>query len=85
MRSEYEKNPAMSEEQARELLIRCLKVMYYRDARSLNRVGSLSLAACGDQLIDAASHIHSRSAGSSLTPHAPPCHSTKLQCQLIRG
>lgn len=37
MRSEYEKNPAMSEEQARELLIRCLKVMYYRDARSLNR------------------------------------------------
>jgi 20S proteasome subunit beta 7 len=37
MRREYEANPNMTEDEARSLMKRCLAVMYYRDARSLNR------------------------------------------------
>jgi 20S proteasome subunit beta 7 len=37
MRAAQEANPLMSEAEARALLIRCLKVMFYRDARSLDR------------------------------------------------
>jgi 20S proteasome subunit beta 7 len=37
MRKAVETNPNMSEAEARAILVRCLKVMYYRDARSLNR------------------------------------------------
>ena len=38
MRNAIEKNPNMSEADALALLDRCLKVLYYRDARSLNKV-----------------------------------------------
>ena len=37
MRSAYEAKPDMDEAEARAVLERCLKVMFYRDARSLNR------------------------------------------------
>lgn len=37
MREAYEKNSNMTELQAKEILDRCLKVLYYRDARSWNR------------------------------------------------
>lgn len=37
MRAAYEENPDMTEEQARNLIERCLKVMFYRDARTINR------------------------------------------------
>ncbi|EDO40407.1 predicted protein [Nematostella vectensis] len=37
LRDAYEKNPNMSEEEARKLLVECLKVLFYRDGRSLNR------------------------------------------------
>lgn len=42
MRAELEANPAMTTAEAKSILERCLKVMYYRDARSLNRVRSRS-------------------------------------------
>ena len=38
MRTAYEANPSMSEAEAQTLLERCLRVLYYRDGRSLNRV-----------------------------------------------
>ena len=38
MRSAIEANPKMSETEARELITRMLKVMYYRDKLSLNKV-----------------------------------------------
>ena len=38
LRDAYEKNPNMTEEEAKQLLVTCLRVLYYRDARSLNRV-----------------------------------------------
>ncbi|KAH3707083.1 proteasome subunit beta type-4-like [Dreissena polymorpha] len=37
LREALEKNPNMTAEQAAEQLDRCLKVLYYRDARSLNK------------------------------------------------
>ena len=39
LRDALEKNPNMTAQQAAEQLDRCLKVLYYRDARSLNKVG----------------------------------------------
>lgn len=38
MRSAYEENPNMTQEEAVQLIEKCLKVLFYRDARSLNRV-----------------------------------------------
>ena len=38
MRDAYEKNSNMSEAEARALLDRCMKVLFYRDARSFNKV-----------------------------------------------
>ena len=38
MRQAYEKNNSMSEAEARALLERCMRVLFYRDARSFNRV-----------------------------------------------
>lgn len=37
MREAYEKNEKMTEAEALELIEKCLKVLFYRDARSLNR------------------------------------------------
>lgn len=47
MRRAYEENQKMTEAEARSLLERCLKVMYYRDARSLNRYQIASATATG--------------------------------------
>lgn len=38
MREVLENKTDISKEEARELVERCLKVLYYRDARSYNRV-----------------------------------------------
>jgi 20S proteasome subunit beta 7 len=37
IRSAYEANPEMTEEEATKLMNRCLNVMFYRDARTFNR------------------------------------------------
>ncbi|ESP00519.1 hypothetical protein LOTGIDRAFT_230810 [Lottia gigantea] len=37
LREEMEKNPNMNEKDATELIQRCMKLLYYRDARSLNK------------------------------------------------
>lgn len=39
MREAVEKNPEMTQAQAVKVLMDALKVLYYRDARSLNKVG----------------------------------------------
>ena len=39
LRDAYEKNNKMTEAEARQLLDTCLKVLFYRDARSFNKVG----------------------------------------------
>lgn len=38
MREAMENKPELSKQEARDLIERCLKVLYYRDARSYNRV-----------------------------------------------
>ena len=38
MRKALETNPKLSQEDASDLIQRCLKVLYYRDCRSLNNV-----------------------------------------------
>ena len=41
LRDAFEKNPSMSLDQARQVVTNCLRVLFYRDARSLNKVCSL--------------------------------------------
>ena len=38
LRDAFEKNPGMSLDQARQVIVNCLRVLFYRDARSLNKV-----------------------------------------------
>ena len=38
LRDAFEKNPSMSAGEAEEVIKSCLRVLFYRDARSLNRV-----------------------------------------------
>uniref|UniRef100_A0A9L0IEY9 Proteasome subunit beta type-4 n=1 Tax=Equus asinus TaxID=9793 RepID=A0A9L0IEY9_EQUAS len=38
LREILEKQPVLSQTEARELVERCMRVLYYRDARSYNRV-----------------------------------------------
>lgn len=38
MREVLEKKPVLTREEARDLIERCMKILYYRDARSFNRV-----------------------------------------------
>lgn len=45
LRDAFEKNPNMSKEEARELIQRCMRVLFYRDCRSLNKVSVCVLAA----------------------------------------
>ena len=42
MRDAVEKNKKMEEKQAVELIDRCMKLLFYRDARSLNKVSSVT-------------------------------------------
>jgi len=39
LREAYEKNNSMSRDEAKEVLENCLKVLFYRDCRALNKVG----------------------------------------------
>lgn len=41
MRDALEKNEKLTEEEARAVLIKCLRVLFYRDCRALNKVQSL--------------------------------------------
>lgn len=38
MREVVENKPKLTQDEARQLIERCMKVLYYRDARSYNRV-----------------------------------------------
>lgn len=40
MREVLEKKPSLTKEEARDLIERCMKILYYRDARSFNRVSA---------------------------------------------
>lgn len=40
MREVLEKKPSLTKEEARDLIDRCMKILYYRDARSFNRVSA---------------------------------------------
>lgn len=44
MREVVENKADLSQQEARDLVERCLKVLYYRDARSYNRVGYRGIA-----------------------------------------
>lgn len=37
LRDAFEKDPSMSLEEARQVITKCLQVLFYRDARSLNK------------------------------------------------
>lgn len=37
LREAYEKNPNMSKEEAEALLVQCMRILFYRDARSFNK------------------------------------------------
>lgn len=43
MREVVENKADISQQEARDLVERCLKVLYYRDARSYNRVSDLDI------------------------------------------
>ncbi len=43
LREAYEANPHMSEAEAKEQLERCLRILYYRDGRSWNKVSECSV------------------------------------------
>lgn len=47
MRDALEKNPDMSEEEAKAVIMRCMKVLHYRDARSLNRFEIITVTKDG--------------------------------------
>lgn len=47
MRNAHEANPDMSESQAKTLLEDCLRVMFYRDARSLNKIEIAKIDSSG--------------------------------------
>ena len=49
LRDAYEKKPAMSKDEARDVLVRCLKVLFYRDCRSLNKVKYIRAVHYTDQ------------------------------------
>lgn len=50
MRAALEENPNMTVAEGKALLVRCLKVMYYRDARSLNKYVMATSTASGLQI-----------------------------------
>jgi 20S proteasome subunit beta 7 len=47
MRTAYEANPNMSKEEAEVLLERCIRVLYYRDGRSLNKFQTATITSEG--------------------------------------
>lgn len=51
LRDAYEKNPAMSRDEARDLLERCLKVLFYRDCRALNKYELAIITADGAEVL----------------------------------
>lgn len=46
MREVLEKKPVLTREEARDLIERCMKILYYRDARSFNRVSPEPPPSC---------------------------------------
>ena len=55
IRAELEANPEMTVAEGKALLVRCLKVMYYRDARSLNKYHMATSTKDGCQIDEATS------------------------------
>lgn len=55
LRDAYEKNPDMSAEDAKKLLVECLRVLFYRDARSMNRYEIAVVSDEGPIITDAQS------------------------------
>jgi len=43
LRDAYGKNPTMTKDEAKSLLDRCMKVLFYRDCRTLNKVMAICL------------------------------------------
>ncbi|XP_028649775.1 proteasome subunit beta type-4 isoform X1 [Erpetoichthys calabaricus] len=50
MREAFESKPVMGKDEARELVERCLKVLYYRDARSYNRYEIATVTESGVEI-----------------------------------
>lgn len=50
MREVLEKKPILTKEEARSLIERCMKILYYRDARSFNRVSVVLRCALPGEL-----------------------------------
>jgi 20S proteasome subunit beta 7 len=50
MRDAYEKNPKLSKAQAEEVLTRCLRVLFYRDARSFNKYQIVTVTKDGSSI-----------------------------------
>lgn len=53
MREVLEKKPSLTKEEARDLIERCMKILYYRDARSFNRVSARLWRALTAELLRA--------------------------------
>uniref|UniRef100_A0A8C6Z0W2 Proteasome subunit beta n=1 Tax=Nothoprocta perdicaria TaxID=30464 RepID=A0A8C6Z0W2_NOTPE len=67
MREALEKKPILTKEEARDLIERCMKILYYRDARSFNRVSIRVAEKSGSG--------RTSDAGSQLG-HSTPCQVT---------
>lgn len=50
MREMLDKKAEMTKQEAQDLVERCLKVLYYRDARSYNRVSSFMNPLMGGKI-----------------------------------
>lgn len=52
LRDAFEKNPSMSRHEAGEVVTRCLRVLFYRDARSLNKYELADVTTGGSTIIN---------------------------------
>ncbi|XP_064388193.1 bactericidal permeability-increasing protein-like [Halichondria panicea] len=51
LRDAYEKNPSMTRDEAKDLLERCLRVLFYRDCRALNKYEIVTVSADGVEVV----------------------------------
>lgn len=52
MRTAWEKNPNMTQQEAQNLLVKCMEVLYYRDGRTFNKYQVATITASGTEISD---------------------------------
>ncbi|KAG8322363.1 Proteasome subunit beta type-4 [Homalodisca vitripennis] len=52
MREAYEKKPNMSQQEAYQLLVKCMEVLYYRDGRAFNKYQIATITSSGIEITE---------------------------------